>query len=325
MRSKFVGLITAALLALAALGASSASAATEFGDGCTTTIVGTASQAVTIFELSSPPGNPLPITAPSGGVVTKWKVNAGNAGSASPTLKVLRQTGAKTVQVIGESGPSTLGPGQNTFDARITVQAGDRVGLSATGPFPICQTSETVAIGAFLSNGVGSTNEFQEVPSGMARIPISAVIEPDADNDGYGDETQDKCPTNATTQGACPIIAPVALSTSATAKRGLATVLVTSSAQASVTVGGTVKLGKGKTATVSGGTQIVLPGVISKFTLLFGQKLKAKLKQLTPKQFLTLKLTATAPNASGVISSSALSVKLKGQKKPKKGKAKGQA
>ena len=32
---------------------------------------------------------------------------------------------------------------------------------------------------------------------------VAATIEPDADGDGFGDETQDQCPTQATTQGAC--------------------------------------------------------------------------------------------------------------------------
>ena len=34
--------------------------------------------------------------------------------------------------------------------------------------------------------------------------PISAQLEPDRDGDGFGDETQDLCPTNSQTQGACP-------------------------------------------------------------------------------------------------------------------------
>src|SRR5262249_49078219 len=37
---------------------------------------------------------------------------------------------------------------------------------------------------------------------------VSAVIEPDADHDGFGDETQDQCPTQATTQGPCDTAAP---------------------------------------------------------------------------------------------------------------------
>ncbi|MGZ5316634.1 MAG: hypothetical protein ACXWFE_12330 [Solirubrobacterales bacterium] len=32
----------------------------------------------------------------------------------------------------------------------------------------------------------------------------SAVIEPDADRDGFGDETQYRCSTSAATQGRCP-------------------------------------------------------------------------------------------------------------------------
>jgi hypothetical protein len=30
-----------------------------------------------------------------------------------------------------------------------------------------------------------------------------ADVEPDADRDGFGDETQDQCPSEAATQGAC--------------------------------------------------------------------------------------------------------------------------
>jgi hypothetical protein len=35
-------------------------------------------------------------------------------------------------------------------------------------------------------------------------IPLNADLEPDADGDGFGDITQDGCPTSAATQGACP-------------------------------------------------------------------------------------------------------------------------
>jgi hypothetical protein len=35
-------------------------------------------------------------------------------------------------------------------------------------------------------------------------MDLSAQLEADADGDGYGDETQDECPTDASTHGACP-------------------------------------------------------------------------------------------------------------------------
>ena len=36
-------------------------------------------------------------------------------------------------------------------------------------------------------------------------MDLSATLEPDADHDDFGDESQDQCPTNASTQGACPV------------------------------------------------------------------------------------------------------------------------
>jgi hypothetical protein len=41
------------------------------------------------------------------------------------------------------------------------------------------------------------------------RMDVAAVLEPDADGDNFGDETQDLCPTDATKQGEC--VAPSAV------------------------------------------------------------------------------------------------------------------
>jgi hypothetical protein len=35
------------------------------------------------------------------------------------------------------------------------------------------------------------------------RVNVAATIEPDADRDGFGDQSQDGCPTQAATHGAC--------------------------------------------------------------------------------------------------------------------------
>ncbi|MGC1166027.1 MAG: hypothetical protein WA862_07960 [Solirubrobacterales bacterium] len=329
MSGKLIGLVAAVLTMVSLIGASVASAATEFGDNCTATAVATESEPTTLFDLAAS-GNPLPVVAPSAGIITKWKINSGPSPISAQTLKVLRPNGVKTVQTVGEA-TQTPSAGQNTFDTRIPVQTGDRLALFTPTGFLVCETAEENLLGGFLGGGggVGSTNPFVEV-STKARIPVSAVIEPDADNDGFGDETQDKCPQNATAQAACPVIA---LSASAIAKKGLATVLITSGTQAPVTVTGAVKLGKGKSANLNGGTQVVAPGAIARFTLLFPRSLRSKLKQLSPKRALTLNLTATAVNVTGQPSTTPLKVKLRGQAKPKhhakkaKGKAnsKGQA
>jgi hypothetical protein len=215
--------------------------------------------------------------------------------------------------------------GENTFETRIPIQAGDRLGLfgnsGAIGTLFCAENPETEnpgnTMGIIPGNPTtGGTATIAETES-EALVPVAAVIEPDADNDGFGDETQDKCPQNAAVQTACPVVTLVSLGISASARKSLATVLVTSSQQATVTVAGTVALGKGKTVKLNGGTQIVAPGPFSKFTILFPQKLKSKLKQLSRKRFLWLKLTASAPNASGLPTVATSKVKLKGQAKPK--------
>lgn len=319
----------AATLAVSLLGASAASAATEFGDPCVAT-QGTSTAELTLFEVSTT-ASPLPLTAPTAGVITSWKLNLA-ASEAIPaiipqTLKVLRvNTSSHNAQVVGEAS-GLVGSGGNTIPARIPVQAGDRLGVFGHGPITYKGSTSEVGtlyckeeapgtvIGVIAGNPpTGASAPFEEGPSGI-RTPAVAVLEPDADNDGYGDETQDKCPQSAATQLACPLIA---LSSRSVVKRGLVTLFITASSQAPVTVAGTVKLGKGKTAKLSGGTQVVAPGTLSKFTLLFPQKLREALKALSGKHFLTLALTATAPNIVGAPTAQALNVRVKGQAKPKK-------
>jgi hypothetical protein len=304
-----------AALAVSAFVVPTAAAATEFGDNCVAD-ADTESTPITIFDVTAS-GDPLPVAAPSAGVITKWKSNLVSAPLSIPqTLKVLRLTGPSTAQIIGEASGSITG-GSNTFETRIPVQAGDRLGLYGSSPSGnlFCKTPGVESLlGGFEGGGsVGSSVSFVELPE-EARIPVSAVLEPDADNDGFGDETQDKCPQSVAVQVACPA---VTLSATGAAKKELASIAVTANSQATVTVKGKVKLGKGKSAKLSGGTQIVAPGTLAKFTLLFPQKLRAALKALSTKQSLTLKVTVSAPNITGPPSTKTLKLHLKGQAKPK--------
>jgi hypothetical protein len=220
--------------------------------------------------------------------------------------------------------------GSNTFPTRIPVQTGDllgEAGLATDGAEskPAVEFCETLGagdvIGATGTNGAVGTPVLVIEEGLKLGVPITVAVEPDADGDGYGDETQDQCPTDATTQGPCPVkaappappaAAPITLSAAAAAKKDLVTVTVTASAQANVTVGGTVKLGKGKSATLDGQTQIVSPGALAKFTIPFPGKLAKALKQLPKSKKLTLSLTAGGPGAT----STGITVKLAGQKKP---------
>jgi hypothetical protein len=172
---------------------------------------------------------------------------------------------------------------------------------------------------------VGSINEFTEASN--IRIPLVVTIEADADNDGYGDETQDKCPRSATIQAIeCPLIT---LGSYGVASKGSALILASASSQASVSLSGTVKLpksgkkGKAKTVTLFAGSKPIGPGQVVPFTIGFSQSVKTALTALPAKKSLTLNVTASTTDLAGALSTSVVSLKLKGQAKakakPKKG------
>jgi hypothetical protein len=337
MRKRFTVGILVTAVAASLLAASAASAAVEFGDSCTGDGVAPPEEGGYTLTMLAAPAGALPLTAPSAGVITKVKLSvAESLPFALPTnVRVLRSAGGNNYTVVSQVTVPIVS-GQTVADARLPVQAGDRLGLRGQ-PFTY-EGSDVPSLSFYCKEGgegaslgaakgdvpPGSTAEFNSV--GKGGVPIVATLEPDADHDGFGDETQDKCPQNAAFQIPCP--APVALSASSVAKKGLVTVLITSNVQAPVTVAGTVRLGKGKTATLNGGTQIVAPGALAKFTLLFPKALRSKLKEVQPKRSLSLNLTASTPNQIGPPTVAALAKKLKGQAAPepkRPGKPKTQA
>jgi len=307
MRRLATGLVAIAAM-LAAVSPSSALASTEFGDNC---VANQATEFYGLFEISAP-GNPLPTAAPTAGVITKWKVNLIPAPVTVPTtLKVVR-VGAGTLLVVGESS-GTVVSGANVFNARIPVQAGDRLGIYGPGEIGTlyCTTGgEEAQFGLFVgATPAGGSSPFETGTSNL-RVPMAAILEPDADNDGYGDESQDGCPQSAAFQTPCP---PVALSTSKQVRKGSVVIFVTTDTAAPVTVKGVVNLGKGKKAKLNGGTKSLTPGTLGKFTLKFSKALKAKLKELSSKKSLTLKATATGTSVSGAVTTKVVKAKLKGQ------------
>ena len=131
-------------------------------------------------------------TAPSDGVITSWSFQP---AGPPPTLKlkIARPTGGNDFTIVGESGLQTPPTGiASTFPTRISVKAGDILGfyLSAggncgTGGVPGFEHHVLMA-----DPGPGATVTF--TPAGVnAQLDIAALLEPDCDNDGFGDETQD--------------------------------------------------------------------------------------------------------------------------------------
>ncbi len=296
--------------------APAANAATEFGDSCTGdgAVPAETGMNYTLFEISGPE-DPQPIASPVSGVVTSWRTTLTDSASVTvPTsLRVLRPSGSGAVQLIGQSS-GVVQRGANSFPARIPIQTGDLLGINGSGPVGTlyCKTGTKgkigIALGADTEGGVFPVKEV-EAP---VRVPMIVRVEPDVDGDGYGDETQDGCPQSAAFQTACPV---VTVGSVTIAGKGSATVLVTTSIPAPVSVSGTIALGKGKPATLSAPAQTVAPGQVAKFALKLPKNVTKALKALPKSKKLTLNVSANATNVLGLVSFSQTSAKLKGEGK----------
>jgi hypothetical protein len=296
----------ALLAAGVSLNASAASAATEVGNVCPANLVSANATMIQLGNVSSS----LPIAVPTAGVATKWKVESLQTNKPQ-VLKVLRPTGNKhEFRAVAESTEQTVLSGQNVFDTRVPVEPGDQFGLYGANPSGALYCN--AAVGAKPMDVAGSIpinfrstdaptvfGEFNSI-----RVAVAAIVEPDADGDGFGDETQDKCPQSAAFQVEC---AKIGLDLFAVAGRSSATLLVITDHEAPVTVTATAKAGKsskrralkGRGLTLKGGTQTVTPGKIAKFKLPFSSKLKSALRALPHGKSLKLTITATATNVAG--------------------------
>jgi len=152
--------------------------------------------------------------APSSGVIVGWRVKVGAGGSSHEArLRVIHGTKGSGGEVV--TLPAAAGV--YSFPARLSVQAGDELGID------VADTSE--ATKAFIANSSDPSGKVDDweppLKDGEERAPsgndvpntellINATIEPDADHDGYGDETQDACPTVANNGGPCPPSPPPA-------------------------------------------------------------------------------------------------------------------
>lgn len=153
------------------------------------------------------------ITAPANGVITEIKLK--HAAYSNVTIP------AVSFQVLGGISPSftlkrrTTGVMQISRDARIEVvtfpdagmpiAAGERLGVYATTgelAFEVADPEWTSGSIDGPPGAVGSQSTYQAADG--YRVLMQARVEPDADGDGYGDETQDGCPGNGAYTGACP-------------------------------------------------------------------------------------------------------------------------
>jgi hypothetical protein len=196
-RISLFALLTTAGLALAAPGP--AAGATVVGRANTPTTGGECLGGFTRLQITT-----ALYTVPLPGVLTTWSF----AAAASPPqlrLKVGRPTGGTNFTIVGESPVETMTANTlRTFPIRIPVQAGDVLGeYQATDGHCSSGSAGYSYVYVNVDQPLGTNATFLG-PVTNTELPLAASLEADSDRDGFGDETQDQCPTNATTQGPCP-------------------------------------------------------------------------------------------------------------------------
>ena len=209
-----IAAISIAALAASLLAAPAASASTAIGQ--TGPLFNCSSSAYTYVQVATGPAPTY--TAPATGVITSWSTDAtGNAGQTM-ALKVLRQdpsNAAKYFTLAEDISRPLATLTLNVFPnasspapVRIPIEAGDVLGAKGTADasctFNTASNADQTAFTGAATPVDPSTSVTYGAPLGMSRIDLAAAIEPDADGDKFGDETQDLCPTSAATQSACP-------------------------------------------------------------------------------------------------------------------------
>lgn len=160
--------------------------------------VGVCIQNFTWVQAATAPTSPSYAVPAGGGVVTQWSHQVSDTQpTATLRLKIFRKTTSQVYLTVGHSAVETLGgAGLKSFPTQISVQAGDllglRTGTSSSDCVRTTQAGDVAEVGLFQEPDPPPGSTFVSTDIANARlINLSAVVEPDCDGDGLGDETQD--------------------------------------------------------------------------------------------------------------------------------------
>jgi len=205
-----------ALLALPASGIAAETFGSRFANspnsGACSDVISAPCTYVSFIHPAVGTGDPYSGGAPSDGVITKFRISANGAGS-SVTFRladITRQNEDSAQSRIVATGPTVTiaGTGEiEEFPARVPLKQGNHLAIDTSTAQAVYASSGSdftyvyappLANGAALRNSDAVTEE----------LLVGAVYEPDADRDGYGDETQDQCLGNGS-DATAPCTLPV--------------------------------------------------------------------------------------------------------------------
>ena len=180
-----------AAVSLMLVGTPSATAATTLGQTFVPATINTCLGEFEVLQTGRASGTSY--AAPASGVITAWSFEAG-AQQTVLTMRVFRPTGPDRYAVIADASELKTIPassGLHTFSTQISVQAGDLIGIHGTSGRCATQTGNASDSYAFRMATLPVGGEGVYSTSAGFIFDISARLEPDADCDGFGDETQD--------------------------------------------------------------------------------------------------------------------------------------
>jgi hypothetical protein len=169
---------------------------------------------VSYIHPSEPNGDPYSEGAPVGGVITKFRYIAfASEEPGQVTFRVANltvQDPDNALSTAAGTGPTvTIQPTESPetpiseVGARVPVKKGQYLAADITKSIGIIYNSDgskrSFVYQPPLVEGAGQRGSTQTANE----LLVAATIEPDADGDGFGDETQDQCPRQKSTQGAC--------------------------------------------------------------------------------------------------------------------------
>lgn len=269
------------------------------------------------YAQSALPGAQLTATSP--GVIVRWRLKTSAAGGGPLKLRVLRSAGLNTFLGVSTSGSeNATAAGINTFATRISIVAGDQIGIDQTAAGSSIQYARTGAGGAssyFRNPAVpdGSALVASVVNAGIEFL-INADIEADGDVDGFGDETQDACPALAGQEAGCPPATVVQVTASKRQSLRKLKLSVVSSNAGTLTARAvaSTKLKRLKKYRGTLLTSSLTPTAPSILKPKFSRKIQKILnRQISMRKKVTLKITVTVTDALGKAQAKTITVTLK--------------
>jgi hypothetical protein len=147
-------------------------------------------------------------TAGADGVLTSF-THVANASPGQVRAVVFGDTGTASEKAVVARSPfqTVTVSTENTFPIRVPIKAGQHLGMGMNGLSMACGATgvagDVIGVSGPFDADTQTLMAFTN-QLGSFRPNIFAVVEPDADGDGFGDVSQDQCTQSKLTQGACP-------------------------------------------------------------------------------------------------------------------------